>query len=92
MVDSWLPGLYLCLPHSKLELLSGVAQPPPHSAQSPAQEAAPCPAPAPAPGPVGRLGTETMERILALHTPLQQTTVGSGFRLSTHTCTHSLEF
>ena len=86
-----LPGLYLCLPHSKLELLSGVAQPPPHSAQSPAQEAAPCPAPAPAPGPVGRLGTETMERILALHTPLQQTTVGSGFRLSTHTYTRSLE-
>ena len=30
-------------------------------------------------------GTETMERILALHTPLQQITVGSGRRLSTQT-------
>ena len=30
-------------------------------------------------------GTETMERIRALHTPLQQITVGSGRRLSTQT-------
>ena len=30
-------------------------------------------------------GTETMERILALQTPLQQITVGSGRRLSTQT-------
>ena len=31
-------------------------------------------------------GTETMERMRALQTPLQQITVGSGSRLSTHTC------
>ena len=30
-------------------------------------------------------GTETMERMRALQTPLQQTTVGSGRRLNTHT-------
>ena len=35
--------------------------------------------------PGGRLGTDTIERIRALHTPLQQTTVGSGLRLSTQT-------
>ena len=34
---------------------------------------------------VDRLGIETIERILALQTPLQQITVGSGLRLSTHT-------
>ena len=34
---------------------------------------------------VGIGGTETMERILALQTPLQQITVGSGRRLSTQT-------
>ena len=33
----------------------------------------------------GMLGTETMDRILALHTPLQQITVGSGRRLNTQT-------
>ena len=80
------------MPHSKLELLSGVAPPPPPPPPGPPPGAPPRPPPPPPPGPVGRLGTETMERILALHTPLQQTTVGSGFRLSTHTCTHSLEF
>ena len=31
------------------------------------------------------LGTEVMERILALQTPLQQITVGSGIRLKTQT-------
>ena len=38
-------------------------------------------------GAVGAVGggTDTMERILALQTPLQQITVGSGRRLSTHT-------
>ena len=34
---------------------------------------------------VGRLGIETIERILALQTPLQQITVGSGRRLRTQT-------
>ena len=34
---------------------------------------------------LGRLGIETMERILALQTPLQQITVGSGRRLRTQT-------
>ena len=33
----------------------------------------------------GKLGTEMMERILALQTPLQHTTVGSGFKLKTQT-------
>ena len=33
----------------------------------------------------GKLGTETMDKMRALHTPLQQITVGSGLRLSTHT-------
>lgn len=31
-------------------------------------------------------GTETMQRILALHTPLHEVTVGSGCKLSMHTC------
>ena len=34
---------------------------------------------------LGKLGIETMERILALQTPLQQITVGSGRKLRTHT-------
>ena len=40
---------------------------------------------------LGRLGIETMERILALQTPLQQITVGSGRRLRTQTWMHWLE-
>ena len=34
---------------------------------------------------LGRLGMETIDKILALQTPLQQITVGSGRKLSTHT-------
>jgi hypothetical protein len=35
-------------------------------------------------------GTEAMERMRALHTPLQHTTVGSGRRLKTQTCTEDI--
>lgn len=34
----------------------------------------------------GAAGIDAMERILALHTPLQHATVGSGCKLSTQTC------